>query len=89
MTPPDLSKRASVADNRPGGGSRLCYRRSVADVPAQATVYAVVCPHCGKSFRDELLTGPAKRYHGFKCPHCRLFVPFERVAEQDAVEPVS
>jgi hypothetical protein len=71
------------------GGSRLCYRRSVADVPPQATVYAVLCPHCGKSFRDELLTGPAERYHGFKCPHCRLFVPFERVAEQDAVEPVS
>jgi DNA-directed RNA polymerase subunit RPC12/RpoP len=69
------------------GGNALCYRRTVADVPAQATVYDVVCPHCGKSFREELLTGPAQRYHGFKCPHCRLFVPFERV-EQDAAQPV-
>ncbi len=59
----------------------------MADVPAQATVYDVVCPHCGKTFREELLTGPAERYNGFKCPHCRLFVPFERVAEQDAVDP--
>jgi hypothetical protein len=61
----------------------LCYRRVVTDDRAQATVYEVLCPHCSKSFREELLTGPAERYHGFKCPHCRLFVPFDRVAEQD------
>lgn len=71
-----------------GGRPPLCYRRRVADEPAQATVYDVVCPHCGKSFREELLTGRAERYHGFKCPHCRLFVPFERVEEQDRAEPV-
>jgi DNA-directed RNA polymerase subunit RPC12/RpoP len=59
----------------------------VADVPAQATVYDVACPHCGKRFREELLTGPAERYRGFKCPHCRLFVPLERVAEHDDAEP--
>ena len=70
-------------------GVSLCYGRGVADDPVQATVYDVVCPHCGKSFRDELLTGSAERYHGFKCPHCRLFVPLERVAEQHGVEPVS
>jgi tRNA(Ile2) C34 agmatinyltransferase TiaS len=52
-----------------------------------ATVYDVHCPHCGKEFRDELLTGSAGRYHGFKCPHCRLFVPFERAAEKDLIEP--
>jgi DNA-directed RNA polymerase subunit RPC12/RpoP len=39
----------------------------------------VVCPHCGKEFEGELLApettpGPT----GFKCPHCRLFVPLER-----------
>jgi hypothetical protein len=50
----------------------------VADEPAQGTVYEVSCPHCGKSFREELLSGPAARYRGFKCPHCRLFVPLER-----------
>jgi phage FluMu protein Com len=60
---------------------------AVADDPAQVTVYDVTCPHCNKTFREELLTGPAERYHGFKCPHCRLFVPLERVSEQNGVEP--
>jgi len=41
--------------------------------------YEVVCPHCRKTFEAELLSssgtaGP----RGFKCPHCRLFVPYER-----------
>ena len=54
----------------------------MADDSAQSTVFEVTCPHCGKPFRQELLTGPAARYNGFKCPHCRLFVPFER-AEAD------
>jgi DNA-directed RNA polymerase subunit RPC12/RpoP len=44
----------------------------------------VDCPHCKKSFDAELLEGDAARYNGFKCPHCRLFVPFERVGEQAA-----
>jgi DNA-directed RNA polymerase subunit RPC12/RpoP len=40
----------------------------------------VVCPHCGKQFSAPLLAdGVAQR--GYKCPHCRLFVPAER-AEQ-------
>ena len=41
--------------------------------------YDIVCPHCGKAFHGELLTGSSSRYHGFKCPHCRLFVPRDRV----------
>ena len=41
--------------------------------------YEIVCPHCGKRFRAELLAGAASRYHGFKCAHCRLFVPLDRV----------
>jgi DNA-directed RNA polymerase subunit RPC12/RpoP len=57
----------------------------VTDDRAQSAVYEVTCPHCKKQFRQELLTGPAARYNGFKCPHCRLFVPFERVeAESDS-----
>jgi DNA-directed RNA polymerase subunit RPC12/RpoP len=41
--------------------------------------FEVDCPHCGKSFQGELLTGSSPRTgRGFKCPHCRLFVPFER-----------
>jgi len=40
----------------------------------------VVCPHCGRPFRAELLArGSAQQ--GYKCPHCRLFVPLDR-AEQ-------
>ncbi len=59
----------------------------MADEPAQATVFDVTCPHCRRAFREELLTGPAARYTGFKCPHCRLFVPYERADEKDLVEP--
>jgi DNA-directed RNA polymerase subunit RPC12/RpoP len=55
--------------------------RSAAQSP-----YSVVCPHCGKEFEGELLVGsetPESR--GFKCPHCRLFVPLERTdASPDA-----
>ena len=50
-------------------------------------MFEVTCPHCGKPFREELLTGLGRSLHGFKCPHCRLFVPFERADEQDLVEP--
>jgi DNA-directed RNA polymerase subunit RPC12/RpoP len=37
----------------------------------------VVCPHCAKEFTAPLLSAGAAR-RGFKCPHCRLFVPQER-----------
>jgi transposase-like protein len=49
--------------------------------------FDVVCPHCGKSFESELLSGASERHQGFKCPHCRLFVAYERADEQDRVEP--
>jgi hypothetical protein len=39
----------------------------------------IVCPHCKKTFTAPLITGGAERYRGFKCPHCRLFVPAARV----------
>jgi transposase-like protein len=42
-----------------------------------AKEYEVVCPHCKKTFRGELI-GAAENRQGFKCPHCRLFVPLER-----------
>jgi hypothetical protein len=47
--------------------------------------YDVECPHCHKSFTAAVIAGSAARHTGFKCPHCRLFVPFERVA--DSAEP--
>jgi transposase-like protein len=45
--------------------------------------YDVVCPHCKKTFRGELIGADERQ--GFKCPKCRLFVPLERaeVEERD------
>jgi DNA-directed RNA polymerase subunit RPC12/RpoP len=40
----------------------------------------VVCPHCKKTFAADLIAGGAERYRGFKCPHCKLFVPAARVS---------
>ena len=34
------------------------------------------------------IEGSASRYRGFKCPHCRLFVPYERAEERALVERV-
>ena len=46
------------------------------------------CPHCGKEFEPELMTSvSAHAPEGFKCPHCRLFVPADRatpVADEPA-----
>jgi DNA-directed RNA polymerase subunit RPC12/RpoP len=41
----------------------------------------LVCPHCKKTFRAELISGSAERYRGFKCPHCKLFVPAGRAED--------
>jgi len=49
-------------------------------------VYELTCPHCRKAFQGQLLVGSAARYHGFKCSKCKLFVPYERVAEQVLVQ---
>jgi DNA-directed RNA polymerase subunit RPC12/RpoP len=50
----------------------------MSESPVGDEQYDVVCPHCKKPFRGRLLSGSAARYHGFKCPHCKLFVPFAR-----------
>ena len=54
------------------------------DTPRSGTVYEIVCPHCKKSFEQEAITGEAARHAGFKCPHCKLFVAWERVDETEA-----
>jgi hypothetical protein len=47
--------------------------------------YDVECPHCHKTFAGERIDGGrAARYLGFKCPHCKLFVPLGRATESDA-----
>jgi len=43
---------------------------------------ATVCPHCKKPFDAELLA-EGSRHEGFKCPHCRLFIPAERANGED------
>jgi phage FluMu protein Com len=53
----------------------------------EATGYEVECPHCHKSFSAELIEGSAARYRGFKCPHCKLFVPAAHGEAEE--EPVS
>ena len=44
----------------------------------------MTCPHCHKEFSAPVLGEGAHR--GYKCPHCRLFVPYERVEEQKLAE---
>ena len=45
--------------------------------------FEVECPHCHKPFFAEPLPiGGAARYHGFKCPHCNLFVPATRAEHE-------
>jgi hypothetical protein len=51
--------------------------------PAADERYEIVCPHCRKQFQAELIDGAAARYRGFKCPHCKLFVPFTRAADPE------
>jgi DNA-directed RNA polymerase subunit RPC12/RpoP len=41
----------------------------------RSTASDIECPHCHKRFTAPLLAGSAERYRGFKCPHCKLFVP--------------
>jgi phage FluMu protein Com len=47
-------------------------------VPSTPSVQDVTCVHCGKPFRAEILA-PDTELRGVKCPHCRLFMPLERV----------
>ena len=50
----------------------------MADERASDAASEIVCPHCKKTFNADLIEGEAERYRGFKCPHCRLFVPAAR-----------
>jgi transposase-like protein len=54
---------------------------------SRTDAHAVVCPHCGKEFEAELLSGASDRHQGFKCPHCRLFIAYARAEEQRSEEP--
>jgi tRNA(Ile2) C34 agmatinyltransferase TiaS len=45
------------------------------------TTQMTSCPHCRKPFEAELIEGGLERHRGFKCPHCKLFVPESRVED--------
>jgi hypothetical protein len=59
----------------------------VSGSPSPEEQYEVLCPHCHKSFQAPLIDGAAARYRGFKCPHCKLFVPFARASESELLDP--
>jgi hypothetical protein len=59
---------------------RAGYANGVSGVRPET--FDVECPHCHKRFAAEPIEGGrAARYLGFKCPHCKLFVPLQRAAE--------
>jgi tRNA(Ile2) C34 agmatinyltransferase TiaS len=64
-----------AVDPSGGGLSRSATFVDVTE-PAAET-HEIVCPHCKKRFEGNLLS-EGTRHEGFKCPHCRLFVPVER-----------
>ena len=49
----------------------------MAEGAPSARQFDVECPHCHRSFRAELI-GAKSAQAGFKCPHCRLFVRYDR-----------
>jgi hypothetical protein len=47
---------------------------------AEQTTAKVTCPHCHKPFAPRIAArGP--RQQGYKCPHCKLFVPESRAED--------
>ena len=59
----------------------------MSESPAETGSYEVTCPHCNRTFEAELMQGSAARYNGFKCPHCKLFVPVDRVEDEATKTP--
>jgi DNA-directed RNA polymerase subunit RPC12/RpoP len=80
----EFSLWTGEADLSTPGQNLLCYVRRMADV--RAASQEIVCPHCKKPFSGELLA-EGSRHEGFKCPHCRLFVPAERASDDGEAAP--
>jgi phage FluMu protein Com len=53
----------------------------VAEPTPRDDALEVECPHCHRHFSAKLLAAESPRHAGFKCPHCRLFVAYERTGE--------
>jgi hypothetical protein len=53
----------------------------------QESSFDVECPPCHPRFAAAPIEGGrAARYLGFKCPHCKLFVPLERATDAEVVD---
>ena len=55
----------------------------MAEATPKNRAFEIECPHCHKSFQGKLLAADSPRHAGFKCPHCKLFVAFERATDDD------
>jgi transposase-like protein len=59
----------------------------VSESPVELTE-TITCPHCHRDFQHARVLGDTSgRRRGFKCPHCRLFVPLERVQPDEPASP--
>ena len=46
----------------------------------ETTTSTLVCPHCHKPFMPKQGAG-SRRLRGWKCPHCKLFLPETRAED--------
>lgn len=68
----------------PRSGERPSGYKPLVDGVTRKQSFEVECPHCHKTFAAEPIESGrrrAARYHGFKCPHCHLFVPLLRATD--------
>ncbi len=54
----------------------------MAEAASKSGVFEIECPHCHKPFQGKLLAADSPRHAGFKCPHCKLFVAYERATDE-------
>ena len=55
------------------------YRQGMAQDTSTTT--EITCPHCHQTFTGRLIAGGVERHRGYKCPHCKLFVPESRAED--------
>ena len=75
------STRRAYEPSRTASASGVRYGDPMAADAAADNTQTASCPHCHKPFSAELIAGGAERHRGFKCPHCKLFVPESRAEE--------
>ena len=76
------STRRGYETCRTASADEVRYREAMAADATSDNAQTASCPHCHKPFSAELIAGGVERHRGFKCPHCKLFVPESRTAAQ-------